>query len=207
MRNFVQLKRAFSASRMASVQVPLALHGIDGRYATALFTAAAKKDSLPKVEGDLKQIAGLLERDPAVATFLENPLIAREKKKEGVAIILGQGKYSDLTTNFFNVLAENGRLGLTTKILSSFAELTRAARGEVAVTVTSAVALDSKTLNKVRDVLAKGNLLEAGAKLSVTNTVDPQIIGGLVIEVGGKTIDLSVSSKITKLNNLLNQPV
>jgi F-type H+-transporting ATPase subunit O len=66
--------------------------------------------------------------------------------------------------------------------------------------------LDSKTLQKLQQVLQKSALVE-GKELTLVNHVDPQIVGGLVIELGEKTIDLSVSSKITKLNNLLSTAV
>lgn len=59
----------------------------------------------------------------------------------------------------------------------------------------------------MKEVLAKNDLAGAGKKLLVTNKVDPAILGGLVIEIGDNTIDLSVSAKITKLNSLLTQAV
>jgi F-type H+-transporting ATPase subunit O len=64
------------------------LHGIEGRYATSLFSAASKTSKLPAVESDLKALNGLFLRDPAVLTFMENPLINRAAKKGGVDIIL-----------------------------------------------------------------------------------------------------------------------
>lgn len=127
-------------SRFASTHVtaPIALHGIDGRYATALFTAASKNSELAKVEADLTRISALFAKDPAVQSFLENPLIDRASKKKGVDIIVELGKYSMLTNNFMHVLADNGRLALTKTILASFAKLMSASRGEVSITVTSA---------------------------------------------------------------------
>ncbi|KAL2912385.1 ATP synthase F0 subcomplex subunit OSCP atp5 [Polyrhizophydium stewartii] len=200
--------------------VPLALHGIDGRYATALFTAASKQNVLDKVEAELKSVEALIARDAGVQTFLNAPLLNRTAKKEGVKSLLAKGTYSPVTKNFFDLLAENGRLDQTEKILVSFAQLMSAARGQVAVTVTSAKALDVKALNKLKDTLSKSTLVSAGSQLVVANNVsaaafnhrvsdlvDPEIIGGLVIEIGDKTIDLSVSSKVTKLNNLLSQAV
>ncbi|KAI8926934.1 OSCP/delta subunit of ATPase [Entophlyctis helioformis] len=203
----IVIARGFSSSAAASAAAPITLHGIDGRYATALYTAAVKQNLLEKVEGELKIVDSVINKDAGVKTFLESPLLDRLARKEGVKALLAQGRYSPITANFFDLLAENGRLDQTKKIISAFGQIMMAARGELNVTVTSAKELDSRTLNKLRDVLSKSSLVEKGAKLIVANKVDPEIIGGLIIEVGDKTIDMSVSSKVTKLNALLSQAV
>jgi F-type H+-transporting ATPase subunit O len=63
--------------------------------------------------------------------------------------------------------------------------------------------LDSKTLSRLETAVAKSQYVGQGKKLKVTNTVNPDIVGGLVVEIGDRTIDLSVSSKIAKMNKLL----
>jgi ATP synthase F1 delta subunit len=113
------------------------LHGIDGRYASALYSAAAKKNVLPQVESELSKMKSLIEKDSRLAQFLESPIIQRSKKVEGVKSLLKQGAYSDVTKNLFTVMAENGRLDLTTKVINAFGSLMAAHRGEVLVTVTS----------------------------------------------------------------------
>eukprot|EP00842_Homolaphlyctis_polyrhiza_P002549 jgi/Hompol1/3295/HPOL_006455-RA len=200
-------RRGFATSSVAAAQAPVALHGVDGRYATALYLAAAKTNVLDKVEGELKIVESVIAKDVGVKNFLNTPLSGRAAKKEGIQALLAQGRYSAITKNFFELLAENGRLDQTEKVIAAFGQLMTAARGEVTVTVTSAKELDSRTLNKLKDVLAKSSLVAAGSKLIVSNAVNPEIIGGLVIEVGDKTIDLSVSSKVTKLNNLISEAV
>ncbi|KAI9029381.1 OSCP/delta subunit of ATPase [Hyaloraphidium curvatum] len=191
----------------ASGQPPLVLHGIDGRYATALFTAAQKQDVVDKVEADLAAIKDLMDKDAKFRFFMETPIISREAKKAGVKAALGKGSYSKITANFFETLADNGRLDQTPKIVTAFSQLLLASRGQVQVTVTSAKELDSKTLGRIRDLLQKSNLLQANQKASVTSKVNPAILGGLIVEVGDKTIDLSVSSKISKLNRLLSEAI
>ena len=64
--------------------------------------------------------------------------------------------------------------------------------------------LDSKTLNRLENAVSKSQYVGQGKKLKVTNEVNPDIVGGLVVEIGDRTIDLSVSSKIAKMNKLLN---
>jgi F-type H+-transporting ATPase subunit O len=93
---------------------------------------------LDTIEADLKKIKAAVDKDPAMKTFLETPILDRAAKKYGVAKLLSGAKYNELTSNFFDLLAENGRLDQTNKIISSFSTLLTAHRGEVSVTVTSA---------------------------------------------------------------------
>ncbi|KAF9294938.1 ATP synthase F0 subcomplex subunit OSCP atp5 [Mortierella antarctica] len=200
-----QVARGYATA--TSVQVPAVLHGIEGRYATALYTAAAKKQALDVVEADLKQVKKVVEKDSKLREFLENPTINRIEKKSGVQQMLAAGKYNDLTKNFFDTLAENGRLYDTVKIINSYGSLMSAGRGEVQVTITSAKELDAKEVAKVKGFLAKSSFVTAKQTLIVSNKVNPAILGGLVVEFGDKTIDLSVSSKINKLNQLLHEAI
>lgn len=82
-------------------------------------------------------------------------------------------------------------------------------RGEVQVTVTSATPLDKSTISRIESALkgsqiaSKGN----GKSLKIVQKVNPAIQGGLVVDFGGNTVDLSVASKVNKLNALLEQGV
>ncbi|KAI9347969.1 OSCP/delta subunit of ATPase [Zopfochytrium polystomum] len=199
--------RTLATAAGAAPQIPITLHGIDGRYATALYSAAARKSSLETVETELKRIKGAIDKNPSLQAFLETPIADRAAKREGVRQILGSGKYSELVTNFFDVLAENGRLDQTSKVIASFDSLMTAHRGEVTVVVTSAKELDAKSLSRVRDSLQKSALIQKGQKLIVSNKVDSAILGGLIVEIGDKTIDFSVSSKVAKLDRLLKESI
>ncbi|KAF7723337.1 ATP synthase F0 subcomplex subunit OSCP atp5 [Apophysomyces ossiformis] len=126
---------------------------------------------------------------------------------EGVhALLKKSGKVNALTANLFETLAENGRLEQTTKIMDAYAELMSAHRNELPMVVTSAKPLDKTILNKVTDALQKSKLAE-GKKLLVSNKVKPDIIGGLLVEIGEKSIDLTVSTKLAKLNKLVTDSV
>ncbi|KAI8820584.1 F-type H+-transporting ATPase oligomycin sensitivity conferral protein [Fimicolochytrium jonesii] len=203
-----QLSRTYATAATAkAVPVPIALHGIEGRYATALYTAAIKKNSLEKVENDLKTVGQVLSTQQKFKTALEDPLVNKKDKKALVNSGLGAAKFNEITKNFFDVLAENGRLDQTTKVLAAFQQLMAAHRREVSVTVISAKTLDSKTSSTLEGILLRSNLIEKGSKVVVNNKVDSNILGGLIIDFGDKTIDLSVASKINKLNRLLTEAI
>ncbi|KAI8367924.1 OSCP/delta subunit of ATPase [Choanephora cucurbitarum] len=201
-----KLARGYAAAP-TSVKAPITLFGLDGRYATALYTAAARQNVLEAVEKDLKTLNQAVEKDESLKAFLENPTIHRGAKMQGINDILKKaGKPSQITQNFFETLAENGRLNQTSKVVEAFSELMSAHRNELPLVVTSAKALDKAALNKVVESLQKSNLAE-GKKLLVSNKVKPDILGGLLVEIGDKSIDLTVASKLAKLNKLITDSV
>ncbi|KAI3635242.1 hypothetical protein MIR68_006808 [Amoeboaphelidium protococcarum] len=192
----------------ASVKLPLQLHGIEGRYASALFQAAAKQNQLDSVESELKRVVSAIQKDQSMKQFLENPLLSRDQKVKGVNQMLSSGgKYSEITKNFFAVLAENVRLRDTLKIADSFFQLMGAHRGEVVVHVTSAKPLDSKLQNQLKSVLQRTSLGKKADSVKIESKVNPAILGGLIVEFGEKTIDLSISSRLTKLNKMLTDSI
>ncbi|CAO3634560.1 unnamed protein product [Cunninghamella echinulata] len=201
-----QLTRGYAAAA-TSVKAPLTLFGIDGRYATALYTAAARQNALEAVEKDLKTFESAVAKNKSIESFLENPVISRKEKKEGIKSLLTKGgKVHNLTENFFETLAENGRLAETSKVIASYGELMSAHRNELPLVITSAKALDKASLNKIADSLTKSPLAE-GKKLIVSNKIKADILGGLLVEIGDKSIDLTVSTKLAKLNKLVTDSV
>ncbi|KAM0440743.1 hypothetical protein ACHAPT_000044 [Fusarium lateritium] len=196
--------RSFAAAATSEVKPPVSVFGVDGTYATALYTAAVKTSSLDPTAAALSSLGALLEKDAKLAAILSAPTLTEADKK---AIIeeLGKraGAANDTVKNFLETLAENNRLGLLPGVCDKFATIISAARGEVEVTVTSAQPLDKRTLNRLESAVSKSAYISQGQKLKVTNSVNPDIVGGLVVEIGDRTIDLSVSARIAKMNKLL----
>ncbi|KAK1639506.1 ATP synthase F1 [Colletotrichum phormii] len=194
-----------AAAATEAVKPPVAVFGLDGTYATALYTAASKTSSLDPTAKALATLDAIFAKDQKLTTVLAAPTLTAEDKAAIVAELTKQtGAGSQETVkNFLAALAENNRLGLLPGITQKFAEIMSAARGEVELTVTSATQLDNKTLNRLENSIAKSSYVGQGKKLKVTNNVNPDIVGGLIVEIGDRTIDLSVSGKIAKLNKLL----
>ncbi|KAG1179646.1 hypothetical protein G6F70_001088 [Rhizopus microsporus] len=199
-----KLARGYAA---ASVKAPITLYGLEGRYATALYTAAARQNNLEAVEKDLNTFSQAIKKDTAFKSFLENPTVPRATKLNGLSDVAKKvGKPSELTNNLLEVLAENGRLNTLDKVIEAYNELMSAHRNELPLVVTSAKPLEKAALNKIVDSLQKSNLAE-GKKLLVSNKVKPDILGGILVEIGDKSIDLTVSSKLAKLNKLITDSV
>ena len=154
----------------ANVPLPLVLHGIDGRYATAIYSAAVRKNNLDKVADELVALKPFL-KDPKIKYFLETPTIDRSKKLEGVKLIQNKIGLSETVSNFLNVLAENGRLKNTEQIVGAFESIMTAHRNELEVEVTTASEIDSKTLTKVKEILSKKQLMGGNKKLLIKTRV------------------------------------
>ncbi|OAA43760.1 ATP synthase subunit 5 [Metarhizium rileyi] len=196
--------RSFAAAATTDGQPPIAVFGLDGTYASALYTAAAKTSTLDPTAKALSTLSALVEKDVKLTAILAAPTLNAEDKSAIVAELAKQaGAGGETVKNFLSTLAENNRLGLLKGVCDKFSAIMSAARGEVELKVTSAQPLDSKTLARLETAVSKSQYVGQGKKLKVTNEVNSDIIGGLVVEVGDRTIDLSVSSRIAKMNKLL----
>jgi F-type H+-transporting ATPase subunit O len=179
-------------------QPKLQLFGLHARYANALYSVAAKQNH---VEKELLTIEETIAKEPNFASFLHDPTIARASKKEDIAKVMEKAKFSKPVAGLFEVLAENGRLPDVAGVISTYKKLMGAYRGEVQAKVTSADPLTKAQLDQVKKSLAAR--VEKNEKLLVETVVDPEILGGLKVQIGNYFIDLSLATKIEKINTLL----
>ncbi|KAF2647832.1 OSCP-domain-containing protein [Lophiostoma macrostomum CBS 122681] len=197
---------AAASPSSANTKPPVALFGVDGTYASALYTAAAKTSTLEPTAKSLETLSGVFKRDANLATVLAAPTLSAADKQQVVQELskhIGQQDKEGVVKNFLATLAENNRLGVLEGVVEKFGVLMGAYRGEVELTVTSAAPLDNRTLSRLESAVTKSQYVGQGKKLKVVSKVNPDIRGGLVVEIGDRTIDLSVSSKMAKMNKLL----
>lgn len=190
-----------------------------------------KSSTLEPTAKALSALGDLFAKDAKLAVVLSTPTLTDGDKSAIVAELqksIGAAGANDTVKNFLTALAENNRLGLLKDVSDKFSQLMSASRGEVEMIVTSAQAstssfsitslslwcmlrnsnrlvqqLDNRTLSRLEAAVSKSQYVGPGKKLKVTNEVKPDILGGLVVEIGDRTIDLSVSSKLAKMNKLL----
>jgi F-type H+-transporting ATPase subunit O len=191
----------------ANAQPPIQLFGVDGTYATALYSAAAKQGSLDNVTSALSKLQNTLKADKKVLTLIGNPTLSMQDKKAIVDVLAKAAGGDKSISNLLSVMADNNRLGMLPQVAEAYEQLISAGKGEVEVTITSAAQLDSKVLKQLESSIGKSKFAGQGKKLKVQNKVNPEILGGLVVEIGDRTIDLSVQNKITKLNKMLTDAI
>ncbi|XP_023597092.1 ATP synthase subunit O, mitochondrial isoform X1 [Trichechus manatus latirostris] len=184
------------------VRPPVQAHGVEGRYATALYSAASKQKKLDQVEKELLRVAQLL-KDPKVSLAILNPYVKRSIKVKSLKDITAKERFSPLTSNLINLLAENGRLNITPGVISAFSTIMSVHRGEVPCTVTTASPLDSASLSELKTVL--NSFLRPGQVLKLEVKTDPSILGGMIVRIGEKYVDMSAKSKIQKLSKVMRE--
>lgn len=187
------------------IQPPIPQFGLAGRYSSALYSAASKNKTLDTVEKELASFKKLIATDDNLKMFLMDKSIARKKKAEAVKGIMGDLKMSVTTTQLFVVLAENGRMAEASKVIDMFAAQMMASKGQVPAQVTSAEPLEKAELDELTKTL-KG-LIGKGETLLLTQKVDKSIIGGLIIDLGERHIDMSIDAKIKKMEALLLETI
>ncbi|KAJ5805277.1 ATP synthase oligomycin sensitivity conferral protein [Penicillium riverlandense] len=192
------------ATPAQDVTPPVALFGVDGTYATALYTASSKSSALDQTAKAISNLGETFKADRKLSTILGAPTLSNADKQQITQELLkvaGADK-SDILKNFFATLAENNRLGALEGVCEKFGTLMSAHRGEIELSITSAQELDAKTVSRLEKAVSKSEYSQ-GKKLKVVTKVNPDLVGGLVVEIGDRTIDLSVSSKIAKMNKAL----
>nr|AAC64903.1 oligomycin sensitivity conferring protein [Kluyveromyces lactis] len=199
--------RSMAASAKAGVKPPVQLFGLDGTYATALFTAASKTTSVEAAASSLNALKETVVKDTKLTSILENPALSAEDRNIVVDTLSKKINLDQSVQNLLKVLAENNRLSLLEHVTSQFSKLTDAYHGLVQATVTTAQPLDSKLFKRVEKALAASSLVGKGKSLKLENVVKPEIQGGLIVEVSDRTVDLSIASRINKLNQVLREAI
>lgn len=193
------------ASAVKSTKPPIQIFGIDGTYANALYSASVQDSSVEQSFTGLTKLHELIQEDARVNQILLNPSLTKTDRVTAVKAVSEALKLDKTVTNFLSVLAENNRLSHFKHIYEKYGLLNDAFKGVVEAKVTSAKALDSKILKRLQTSIAKSSFVGEGKTLKLTNDINPDILGGLVVEVGDRTVDLSILSKVSKLNLTLSE--
>jgi F-type H+-transporting ATPase subunit delta len=170
-------------------------------YAEALLAAALKTkeaDGAEDVGAELLSFVRAVDTRPEVAAFLESPAVG--KKVKGAALTHALGGASALLRGLIGVLVQNNRLHLLRAVTAAYLQLLDARAGRVPVKVTAAVALSDE--QKAALVASLRPLLNNQEPI-LNVRVDPDLLGGLVVQVGDSVIDTSVRSRIQALRSLM----
>jgi len=166
-----------------------------GRYATALFELARDEKQLEAVGTSLDALKQALSESPDLRAMTTSPLTSRDEALRTVEAVAGALKLDPIATRFLGVLATNRRLAKLPEIVRAFGLLAARHRGETSAEIVSARPLDDDQVAAIRANL-KSRL---GRDVTVDLSVDPAILGGLVVKVGSQMIDGSIRTKLDTL--------
>jgi F-type H+-transporting ATPase subunit delta len=171
------------------------------RYAGSLYELAAQANAVAKVEKDLGRFEALLEGSPELSRMIKSPVFSSDEQFRAIEKIADKAGITGLVGNFLRVVARNRRLFAIPGMIKAFREVAAEQRGEVAAEVTSAHALTAAQQNELKAALKS----VAGKDVSITASVDPSLLGGLVVRIGSRQIDTSLKTKLNSLKLALKE--
>ncbi|XP_042895134.1 ATP synthase subunit O, mitochondrial [Parasteatoda tepidariorum] len=207
-KNLVTCTRKFGSSPSlcaAMIKPPVAVFGVAGRYVTAFYSAAMKEKKIDAVEKDLIDLKNLVQKDKRFAEFIVNPLMKPKIKTDILRKVCTKKNYSPLTGNLLALLSENGRLKSLMAVLDCFSGVMSNIRGEISCEIVSAKPLDAPTLSEFEKALKA--FVKKNEKVLLNTRVDPSLIGGVIVTIGDKYVDMSISSKIKAYDAVLREVV
>lgn len=168
---------------------------LQGRYASALYELAAESKAVAAVENDLRGLGAAVKESDDLAGLIRNPQLGRDAGAKAIDAVGALLKISPLTRKFLGVLAQNGRLAVLPQVVDAFSAIAAAARGDATAEVTSAHPLSAAQLSTLAEKLTA----REGKNVKISATVDPAILGGLVVKIGSTQIDSSIRTRLNSL--------
>jgi len=164
-------------------------------YAVALYELCKESGELDKTKDDLKSLQVLLNKSHEFKEMVLSPMIAVDNKKNVLLKIADQNNFSKLLKNFLGFISTKNRLFFLDKIIESFLNLVSNSKGELKARLVSSKKLSTEEQEKIQNELSK----DFSSTLSISYEHNPNLIGGLTVQVGSVMIDTSIKTKLKKL--------
>jgi F-type H+-transporting ATPase subunit delta len=166
-------------------------------YARALYQAADEAGRVDAVASDLAAIAGAMDDVPELRAFLRNPQIEPTGKSDVLGRLAADA--DELVRNFVRLTAEKGRAGELSDISAELDALVAHAQNRLAVELTTAHELSDAEAASIVQQIEKAS----GRAVEATRSVDPSLIGGIVLRIGSHRADGSVRGRLERLRHEL----
>jgi F-type H+-transporting ATPase subunit delta len=174
------------------------------RYARALLDVAIQeKGDLQRIEADLAAFAGLFTEHPALAKVLMNPAVPVGRKQATVSELASRAQTAPMLAKLLNLLAERDRLVVLPELLTAYRNRLREYQGVVTAEVTTAGPLAPERVTAMERSLAKAT----GGAVILETKVDPSIVGGAIARVGSVIYDGSVTRRLERIKQKLDEGV
>ena len=162
-------------------------------YARSLFEVAQERNKLDTVRDELGTFADAVDTSRELQTFFFSPYFSTAEKKDGLDRALSDA--DEVVVNFLKLLIENHRTPVIFRVRREFDRLWQEENKLLPVQVTSAVELDEVTVKQIGDRIAQ----QTGRKIELSASVEPAIIGGIVVRVGNSILDASIRNRLEQL--------
>ncbi|MBP6311186.1 MAG: ATP synthase F1 subunit delta [Flavobacteriales bacterium] len=165
------------------------------RYARSLMALALEKNMVDAVQEDMLLVANTCAASNELQVLLRSPVVKADKKSHILDKIFA-GKIGEMTSLFVGILVRKGRETMLPQVAAAFTELYKTHKGIIIAEVTSAVPLSDDAREKVRKLATEKH---AGKTIELVETVEPNLIGGVIIRIGDEQYDGSVSRRLSDL--------
>jgi F-type H+-transporting ATPase subunit delta len=162
-------------------------------YGRSLFAVAQEHDKLDTIREQLGQFADALQDNRDLAIFFFSPYFSTPEKKEGLSKALDGADQTLI--NFLELLIEKHRMPAVFRIRRYFDGLWERVNKVLPVQIRTAIELDEGVARKLGDRIAE----TTGQKVQLTSSVDPDILGGIVLRVGNSILDASIRNRLENL--------
>ena len=175
--------------------------GVAGRYAAALFDLALAEKKLSAVEKDLKKFHALLEGSEDLSRLVSSPVFSTDDQVRAIGGVLAKLKISGLVGNFLRIIAQNRRASAMPQMLGAYQALLAEHRGEETALVSVAAKLSAAQTKELKAALKSAVGKDVGLQISI----DPSLLGGMIVKVGSRQIDTSLRTKLSSLKLALKE--
>ena len=161
----------------------------------ALYELSKENSELNKVEDGINGIKALLSKSSDFKEMILNPTITKEEKNKVIIKMVNQYSFCQTLKKFLGFLAIKNRLFFLNQIIGSFLDLASSSKGELKAKLLSSKELSKVELEKIRNELSK----DFQSPIKIDYKHDPDLIVGLVIQVGSVMVDTSIKTKLRQL--------
>ena len=162
-------------------------------YSRSLFDVAKEQGDLDRIHDELGEFADALSEDRDLQVFFFSPYFSSQEKKDGLGKMIEDA--DENLVRFLELLAERHRMPVLFRIRRAFDDLWRKENKRLPVKVTSAIELDQEMVDDIGKKIEE----QTGQRIELSSKVDPDVLGGLVLQVGNMVLDASVRNRLEKL--------
>ena len=175
--------------------------GVASRYAQSLFDIALETKSLAKVEKQLASFEALLNDSEDLRRLIGSPVFSSDEQLRAIGALAEKAGFDGVFGNFLKVVASNRRLFALPGIIEAFRAIAAEHKGFISAEVTSAIKLTAAQEKELKATLKD----VAGKDVDINVTVDPSLLGGLIVKIGSRQIDTSLRTKLSSMKLALKE--
>jgi len=171
------------------------LNSTSRSYALSLYELAKESSELNKVEDGMNGLKTLLSNSSDFKEMILNPTVTKEEKNKVITKIVDQYSFCRTLKKFLGFLTIKNRLFFLNQIIDSFLNIISSNKGELKAKLLSSKELSKAEIEKIRNELSK----DFQSPINIDYKYDPDLIGGLVIQIGSVMVDTSIKTKLGQL--------